>query len=76
MTAKTITITTEAHDAIKHLKKPDESFSELFLRISRKKITIKNIAGILKESDIEKRFWDLRKKLDKGMEKRMHDLRS
>jgi len=76
MAVKTITITTQAYEAIKHLKKAEESFSELFLRISPKKITIKDIAGILKDSDIEERFLKLRKQLGKGMEKRQHDLHS
>lgn len=75
MAVKTITITTEAYQAIKGLKRGDESFSELFLRISPRTITIKDIAGIMKNSDIEERFWELRKNLGKGMEKR-RDLHS
>jgi predicted CopG family antitoxin len=76
MAVKTITITTEAYDAIKNLKKPEESFSELFIRISPKKFTIKDIAGMLKDSDIEERFWKFRRQLGRGMEKRHNDLRS
>ncbi len=76
MAVKTITITEEAYGAIKRLKKEEESFSQLFLRISPKKITIQDLAGILKGSNIEERFWNLRKKLGKGMEKRLDDLRS
>jgi len=61
MERKTIRLTEDAYEAIKRIKKPEESFSELCLRISSPKITIKDIAGTLKDSDIEKRFWKLRK---------------
>jgi len=37
MVVKTITVTQEAYDKVKCLKRPEESFSELFIRISEGK---------------------------------------
>ncbi len=81
MVVKTITITEDAYDTIKGMKKPDESFSELFLRIGKKPLTIKDIAGILKHTpeeaaEFRKRFWEYRKSLGEGMEKRIEDVRT
>lgn len=76
MAIKTITVTVEAYNAIKGMKKEEESFSELFLRLRGRGITIKELSGLLKNSDIEQEFWERRKKLGKHMEKRLNDLRS
>lgn len=37
MVVKTITVTQEAYEKVKHLKHPDESFSEVLIRISEGK---------------------------------------
>lgn len=51
MVTKTLTITKEAYDQLKALKRPDESFSEEIKRITGSKQDIMRFAGIL--SDIE-----------------------
>lgn len=81
MAVKTITITTQAYEAIKHLKKAEESFSELFLRISPRKLTIKDIAGILQHTPEQTKQWQerirqMRREFDEGMEKRIEDVRT
>ena len=81
MAVKTITITTDAYDAIKHLKRGEESFSELFLRIAPKRITIKDIAGILKHTPEEAaafkhRVLEYHKQLGEDWDKRIEDVRS
>ena len=81
MAVKTITITTEAYQAIKGLKREDESFSELFLRIAPKRVTIKDIAGIFKHTPEEIEAWQERirqgrRDFDEGMERRITDVRA
>ena len=51
MAVKTITVTEDAYDTMKRLKKGDESFSDLFLRIGNKPLTCKDIEGILGPSN-------------------------
>lgn len=53
MTIKTITITEDAYESIKRLKIEDESFSELFKRLSRRYLTGKDILGALKQTQKE-----------------------
>jgi len=48
MAVKTITITEDAYEALKRMKRDDESFSELFLRLSGRTLLVKDIIGILK----------------------------
>ena len=81
MTVKTITITEEAYNAIKSLKRPDESFSELFNRIGSKPTTFEIIRGSLKKTPEEMRDWhkrlrDIREQMSKDMEARIKDVRS
>jgi len=42
MAVKTITVTEDAYEIIKRFKEGEESFSDLFLRISKKPITAKD----------------------------------
>lgn len=76
MTVKTITITENAYEKIKRLKREGESFSELFLRLSaEKRSTAHSIYGILKGVDTEKLLKasrDFRERAEKDMEKRRH----
>lgn len=81
MAVKTITVTEDAYEAIKRLKQGDESFSDLFLRISSKSITINDLAGILKHTpgeaeEFRKRVLDVHKRLGEGMRRRIEDVRS
>lgn len=74
MTVKTITITENAYEKIKRLKRENESFSELFLRLSgEKRSTARSMYGILKDVDTEKlleRTKKMRKEFDKETGKR------
>jgi predicted CopG family antitoxin len=61
MAVKTITITEEAYNALKCLKKSDQSFSEIIIEVAEeKKGDISRFFGILKGS---KAMDDLRKNL-------------
>ncbi len=53
MVTKTLTITKEAYDQLKALKRPEESFSEVIKRITGGKQDIMRFAGILTESEGE-----------------------
>ena len=75
MSIKTITITENAYDSIKRLKGSDESFSELFLRISRETLSVSDLLGAVKidekeASEIKKRILAYRKKASKDIEER------
>lgn len=75
MAIKTITITTDAYNSIKRLKSAGESFSQLFLRISRKKLKVKDLVGAVKLSDkeykaLKRRVKEHREKTSKDIEER------
>ncbi len=56
MVTKTLTITKDAYERLKVLKKPDESFSKVIKRITEDKQDIMRFAGILSDlsdEDIE-----------------------
>lgn len=58
MVVKTITITEEAYEKVKGLKKEDESFSQLFIRIvNGQKINIRDFLGVMKLSEKEAKEW-------------------
>ena len=81
MTVKTITITQNAYEAIKSMKHEEESFSDLFLRIGRKPLTIKDLAGILKHTPAEaeafkRRVLEARERLNKSMQEHTEDART
>jgi predicted CopG family antitoxin len=81
MVVKTITVTEDAYEAMKRLKREYESFSDLFLRISGKPITIKDIAGILKHTpeeteEFRRRVLDVHKRLGEGMRRRIENVRA
>lgn len=61
---KTITVTNEAYEAIKNIKESNESFSDLFNRISKKKVLIKDLFGIMEKSSIS--YEDVKKKMKEG----------
>ncbi|MBI4162915.1 MAG: antitoxin VapB family protein [Candidatus Aenigmarchaeota archaeon] len=74
MAVKTITVTENAYESIKRMKRESESFSDLFVRLSsEKKSTGRSIVGLLKGADTEKLLKaseDVRKRFDKDMEER------
>jgi predicted CopG family antitoxin len=62
MAVKTITITTQAYDALKRRKESRESFSQAILRLT-KKTTLDQFFGILTEKEgkaLEKTIKDMR----------------
>ena len=63
MAIKTITVTEDAYESIKALKRPDESFSKLFRRISKEKIKLSDFLGIAK-GNIEEDRKRMRKNKD------------
>ncbi|HLF54633.1 MAG TPA: antitoxin VapB family protein [Candidatus Nanoarchaeia archaeon] len=81
MVVKTITITEDAYKAIKSLKRGEESFSDLFLRVGKKQLTVKDIMGILKHTpeesaEFRRRVREVHKGIDESMKKRIEDVRS
>ncbi len=81
MATKTITITEDAYSAVRRLKGDEESFSELFLRMSSKKLRINDILGVLKDSqeDVARFREDVQKSramASQGTDWRLADVRS
>jgi predicted CopG family antitoxin len=81
MAIKTITVTEDAYQAVKRLKKGEESFSDLFLRLGGKSITAKDILGVLKHvpeetAALKRSVREIHEELSRGMEKRIEDVRS
>ncbi len=81
MVTKTITVTEEAYNAIKGMKRDDESFSELFKRIESKPLRVKDILGILDDSPKEVEAWkhrmkEWRMRADKDFRRRVTDVRA
>ncbi len=81
MATKTVTITEDAYEAIRHLKHEGESFSELFLRMAETKIRVKDIVGILKHTPEEAKAFKegvhaMRQRLDEGIIRRITNVRS
>ncbi|MFH1276677.1 MAG: antitoxin VapB family protein [Candidatus Woesearchaeota archaeon] len=76
MGTKTITITNDAYDSIKGLKSETESFSHLFIRLSKEKSIADKYFGILK-GDVEetkRRFKTMRKEMSTDFEERKNVL--
>ena len=63
MTFKTLTIKKDVYDRLLTMKQKDESFSELFDRLSRRNVdALKKIRGSLKIKDKEKMIEDIYEK--------------
>ena len=76
MVTKTITITEDAYDAIKRMKRGDESFSELFKRMSKAPVKVKDIVGLLKDTGFKERVLEKHKELSEGFARRIADVRT
>ncbi len=77
MVIKTITITGEAYENIKRLKAADESFSKLFMRLSREKVKVRDLLGAVKMKDAEamkRKIAEYRKKVSKDILERRKDV--
>lgn len=77
MVTKTITVTEDAYHAIKDMKSKEESFSELFLRISNETCKIHDLFGKFKSTPKEldekrKRLMRVREELSDDLERREH----
>lgn len=55
MATKTITVTENAYESLKALKKEEESFSDVLLRIGEKKCTVDTFFGLLSGDATEAR---------------------
>ena len=74
MVVKTITVTEEAYEKMKGLKKNDESFSQLFIRIvNGQKVNITDFFGVLKLSDRELKDWREERERNKKREKELDE---
>ncbi|MDP3728155.1 MAG: antitoxin VapB family protein [bacterium] len=59
MVVKTITVTEEAYEKIKGLKREKESFSQLFIRIvNGQKVNIRDFLGVVNLSEKEAKEWE------------------
>ena len=68
MVTKTLTITKDAYERLKMLKKPDESFSKVIKRITEDKQDIMRFAGIL--SDLSDKDFEEMKQSIRELRKR------
>ncbi|MBI2550307.1 antitoxin VapB family protein [Candidatus Woesearchaeota archaeon] len=76
MVTKTLTITKDAYERLKMLKRPDESFSKVIKRITEDKQDIMRFAGILSdlsEKDFEEMKQSIRELRKRGVS-RLRDL--
>ena len=75
MTTKTITITKDAYDALAREKGKDESFSQLALRLTKKRGTLKEYLGLWHLTEKQKKIFEKIKRSwetsDKELEKRI-----
>lgn len=73
MATKTITVTENAYEAVKSLKASSESFSELFMRIAKRK-PLSSFFGVLSAESgeqFEKAILEARKKRNEGHQARI-----
>ncbi len=78
MAVKTITVTEDAYRRISSLKRPDESFSELFVRLTSNKASIWKYFGVLssQEADEAQRtVREHRQRVTQSMEERYARIR-
>ena len=81
MVVKTITVTEDAYAAVKDLKQEDESFSDLFLRLGKRTLRVKDLAGFLqgtpeRAKELREKLKQLRQETDASFEQRMKDVRA
>jgi predicted CopG family antitoxin len=81
MTVKTITVTEDAYNAMKNMKKTYESFSDLFIRLGSRPIKLRDIVGILKHTpeeaeEFRRRVLGARERLNKDLGRHIEDVRS
>lgn len=72
MTTKTITVTEDAYEFLKGIKKEDESFSNLLVRLAKEKSIAEKYFGVLggEVTRAKERIKKLRKGISKDLERR------
>lgn len=82
MAVKTITVTEDAYLAMKRIKNEDESFSDLFLRVSKKHVlTAKDLVGAISMTPHEGEEWSHRvtehqKRMNEDFRRHMDNVRA
>ncbi len=75
MTVKTITVTEDAYNTLKGMKREDESFSDVIKRVGSQKRSVSDFFGLLKDSEssaeeLQARVKEIRKNVSESMRKR------
>jgi predicted CopG family antitoxin len=75
MTVKTITVTEDAYNTLKGMKREDESFSDVIKRVGSQKKHISDFFGLLKDSEtsaeeLQQKVKEIRKGVSESMRKR------
>ena len=76
MVTKTLTITKEAYEQLKALKRPEESFSKTIKRITGDKQDIMRFAGILSDIDAEEIKKEIKKMREYSSKRLRQELKS
>lgn len=74
MATKTITVPEEAHERLKAMKRDDESFSDLLIRLTGVEEDVMAGLGALAGEDFGRSLEEVREELDDGLEDRTDEL--
>lgn len=74
MATKTITVTEEAYERLRAMKRGDESFTDVLLRVTGGEEDVMKGFGSWKESDLREAVEDAREEFDEDFENRQASL--